>query len=127
LLRKELVFLFLMVLIWMCGVLLGFLLMPNFKPRPNVNLTDLPGFCVADLIIPCARVWNILLLQDLFDPFTVKCILSIHLPFSRNLISGFGLRLLQVFSPLNLPLLLLVLHWVESLRFLLKFGISFGI
>jgi len=59
-------------------------LMPDFKPRPNVNLTDIPGFCVADLIIPGARVWNILLLQDLFDPFTVECIPSIHLPFSRN-------------------------------------------
>jgi hypothetical protein len=59
-------------------------LIPYFKPRPNVNLTDLPGFWVADLIIPGARVWNILLLQDLFDPFTVECILSIHLPFSRN-------------------------------------------
>jgi hypothetical protein len=59
-------------------------LMPDFKPRPNVNLTDIPGFCVADLIIPGARVWNILLLQDLFDPFTVECILSIHLPFSMN-------------------------------------------
>ncbi|XP_062155308.1 uncharacterized protein LOC133863382 [Alnus glutinosa] len=59
-------------------------LIPYFKPRPNVNLTDLPGFWVADLIIPGARVWNILLLQDLFDPFTVECILSIHLPFSMN-------------------------------------------
>jgi hypothetical protein len=75
--RKGLVFLFLMVLMWIP-------LIPYFKPRPNVNLTDLPGFWVADLIIPGARVWNILLLQDLFDPFTVECILSIHLPFSRN-------------------------------------------
>jgi hypothetical protein len=58
--------------------------MPDFKPRPNVNLTDLPEFCVADLIILGARVWNILLLQYLFDPFTVECILSIHLHFSRN-------------------------------------------
>jgi hypothetical protein len=59
-------------------------LLPDFKPRPKVNLPDLPEFCVADLITHGARVWNKLLLQDLFDPFTVECILSIHLPFSRN-------------------------------------------
>jgi hypothetical protein len=60
------------------------LLLPDFRPRPNVNLPDIPEFCVADLIIPSGRVWNKLLLQDIFDPFMVECILSIHLPFSRN-------------------------------------------
>jgi hypothetical protein len=49
-------------------------LLPNFRPRPNVNLPDLPG----------TRIWNKLLLEDLLDPFSVECILSIHLPFSRN-------------------------------------------
>lgn len=43
-------------------------LMPDLKPIPNVNLLELPTFCVADLMVPEARSWNVLLLQDLFDP-----------------------------------------------------------
>jgi hypothetical protein len=46
-------------------------LMPDFKPIPNVNLLELPPFCVADLMVPEARSWNVLLLQDLFDPISV--------------------------------------------------------
>jgi hypothetical protein len=30
-------------------------LMLDFKPKPNVNLIELPAFCVNDLMIPCER------------------------------------------------------------------------
>jgi hypothetical protein len=55
-------------------------LMPSFKPIPNAHLVGLPSYSVEDLICPLRRVWNSSLLQDLFDPFTVQCILCIHLP-----------------------------------------------
>jgi hypothetical protein len=42
-------------------------LMLDFIPRPNPNLVDHPYFCVANLILPNVRVWNRLLLDDLFD------------------------------------------------------------
>jgi hypothetical protein len=54
--------------------------MGNFRPVPNVNLVELPNFSVEDLILQGERVWNKDLLEDLFDPISVKCILSIHLP-----------------------------------------------
>jgi DNA helicase HerA-like ATPase len=56
------------------------LFMANFRPIPNVNLVELPDFSVEDLILPKERVWNKLLLEDLFDPLLIQCILSIHLP-----------------------------------------------
>jgi hypothetical protein len=52
----------------------------NFRPIPNVNLVGLPNFFVEDLILQGERVWNKSLLEDLFDPISVNCILSIHLP-----------------------------------------------
>jgi len=54
-------------------------LMLGFTPRPNLNLIDHPNFCLANLLLPNARVWNRLLLDDLFDSQLVQCILSIHL------------------------------------------------
>jgi exonuclease III len=54
--------------------------LPNFKPRPNVHLADLPDFVVADLMLPGERAWNVDLLRDLFSPPTVSSILSIHIP-----------------------------------------------
>jgi hypothetical protein len=59
-------------------------LMLDFKPKPNVNLIELPAFCVNDLMTQCERSWNKMLLQDLFNHFSVQCILSIHLSHSRN-------------------------------------------
>lgn len=56
--------------------------MPHFKPRPNENLSSLPIFLVADLILEDERAWNFQLLNDLFDPFSVQCILSISLTSS---------------------------------------------
>jgi len=55
-------------------------LVPNYKPRPNVNLLVLPSFSVADLTMERGRSWNSLLLSGHFDPTTVQNILSIHLP-----------------------------------------------
>jgi len=52
----------------------------NFKPRPNVNLLELPPFTVAELILPGVRSWNLQLLYDLFDPNSVQNILNIHIP-----------------------------------------------
>lgn len=46
---------------------------------PNVNLVVLLDYCVSDFIIPGTRDWNVLLLQDLFDPEIVQFIGSIHL------------------------------------------------
>jgi hypothetical protein len=54
--------------------------LPNFKPRPNANLLELPPFTVAELILPGGRSWNSQLLCDLFDPGLVKNILNIHIP-----------------------------------------------
>jgi hypothetical protein len=54
--------------------------MVNFRPVPNVNLVELPEFSVEDLILQGERVWNKDLLEDLFDPISVKCILSINFP-----------------------------------------------
>ena len=59
--------------------------MPSFKPRPNVNLVDFPDFSVADLLLPGSRLWNVDLLGDLFDPPTVRNILSIHIPRSSGI------------------------------------------
>jgi hypothetical protein len=58
--------------------------MPSFKPRPNVNLVDYPNFSVANLLLLGSRLWNVDLLGDLFDPPTVKNILSIHIPRSSG-------------------------------------------
>ncbi|GLT70458.1 hypothetical protein SLA2020_425380 [Shorea laevis] len=55
-------------------------LMPNFKPRPNPRLVELPRFSVADLMLPGCRSWNSSLLRDLFDSTLVQHILSIHIP-----------------------------------------------
>ncbi|XP_059451038.1 uncharacterized protein LOC132181824 [Corylus avellana] len=52
---------------------------PNFNPRPNALLTELPDFFVADLMLPGERSWNVDLLRDLFSPSTVSSILSIHI------------------------------------------------
>jgi hypothetical protein len=57
--------------------------MPGFKRRPNVNLVGFPDFCVADLTLPSVWSWNVDLLHDLFEPFTVQSILSIHIPQIR--------------------------------------------
>jgi hypothetical protein len=57
-------------------------LMLDFIPILNPNLVDHPWFCVTDLILPNIRVWNRLLLEDIFDSQSVQCILSIHLPRS---------------------------------------------
>jgi hypothetical protein len=57
-------------------------LMHDFILGPNPNLVNHPCFCVVDLVLPNARVWNRLLLDDLFDSQSVQCILSIHLPKS---------------------------------------------
>jgi hypothetical protein len=54
--------------------------LPNFKPRPNVNLLELPPFIVAELILPSVRYWNLQLLYDLFDPDSIQNILNIHIP-----------------------------------------------
>ena len=54
--------------------------LPNFKPRSNVLLTELPEFFVADLLFLGVRAWNVDLLRDLFSPSTVSSILSIHIP-----------------------------------------------
>jgi hypothetical protein len=54
--------------------------MVNFRLVPNVNLVELLEFSVEDFILQGERVWNKLLLDDLFNPLTVQCILSIHLP-----------------------------------------------
>lgn len=42
-------------------------LMSDFIPILNPNLVDHPWFCVVDLILLNTRVWNRLLLEDLFD------------------------------------------------------------
>ena len=55
-------------------------LKPNFRPIPNANLVGSLEFTVADLIIPYMQTWNIHLLKDLFDVFTVQNILNIFLP-----------------------------------------------
>jgi hypothetical protein len=54
--------------------------LPNFKPRPNVNLLERPPFTVAELILPGVRAWNSQLLYDLFDTDSVQNILNIHIP-----------------------------------------------
>ena len=56
---------------------------PSFKPKPNVNLVELPTFFVADLFLPGSKVWNVDLLHDLFYPSTVQKILQIHVPFTN--------------------------------------------
>ena len=66
----------------MCGSIPS---VPNFRHVPNVNLVKLPDFFVADLILPRERAWNKHLLEDLFDPLLVQCILSIHLPVCPTL------------------------------------------
>jgi hypothetical protein len=72
-------------------------LMSDFKPRPNANLVALLPLCVADLILHGVRVWNKMILEDLFYSPSVECILSIYLsPISCFLINGFGLPLLLV-------------------------------
>lgn len=50
--------------------------MPDFKPRPNDNLVALLPLCVADLTLHVVRVWNKMLLGDLFDSPSVECILK---------------------------------------------------
>jgi hypothetical protein len=55
-------------------------LMPNFKPIPNANLSSLPSFSVANLILERECSWNSSLLVDLFHSITVQRILSIRLP-----------------------------------------------
>lgn len=54
--------------------------MPFFKPRPNVNLVGLPDYSVVDLILHGERLWNVDLLNDLFDIISIKNIFQIHLP-----------------------------------------------
>ena len=58
--------------------------MNNSRPIPNVNLVVLSDFSVADFILQGERAWNKPLLKDLFDPLSVQCILSIHLPVSPS-------------------------------------------
>lgn len=68
-------------------------LLPDFKAKPNVNLVDLHDFCVSNLILPHETAWNRMLLQDLFYPSLVECILNIT---CRNLVlltNGLGLYL----------------------------------
>jgi hypothetical protein len=58
--------------------------MPSFKPKPNVNLVELPNFFVADLFLQGTKVWNVDLLHDLFYPTTVQKILQIHIPCTNS-------------------------------------------
>jgi hypothetical protein len=58
--------------------------MPLFKPRPNVNLVDLPDYSVADLSLTGQRSWNFDLLIDLFDSVSVQNILQIHIPHANS-------------------------------------------
>jgi hypothetical protein len=45
--------------------------MPFFKPRTNGNLVCLPVYSVVDLILPGDRLWNVDLLNDLFDHVSI--------------------------------------------------------
>lgn len=70
------------LVVWMLrfGIFFWLPLMPNFKPIPNANLSSLPSFSVANLILERECSWNSSLLVDLFHSITVQRILSIRLP-----------------------------------------------
>lgn len=75
-------------------------LMLNYKPRPNVNLVDLPDFSVAGLILPGERVWNSQLLFDLFFFILLRSNAFLVFIFLKSIvrISGVGVLLPLVFS-----------------------------
>jgi hypothetical protein len=81
-LKRVLVGLFRMELIFTFGILLGFL------PCLALSLGLMciwwtPDFSVADLLLFGDRSWNVDLFGDLFDPPTVQNILGIHIPRTR--------------------------------------------
>jgi hypothetical protein len=78
--------------------------MVNLRHVPNVNLVKLPEFSVEDLILQGERVWNKLLFDDLFDPLTVQCILSIHLQVCPSFDKWFLGSRCNTPSPLRLGL-----------------------
>lgn len=84
-------------------------LLPDFKAKPNVNLVDLHDFCVSNLILPHETAWNRMLLQDLFYPSLVECILNIHLSQLSSFdkwtwaLSPFGLFSVKSVHEVSLP------------------------